>query len=396
MSRYENLPLETSDGNIIEVEFISNVYEALNGKIIQCNIRDITERKMVEAGLEEERKKLVIKRIVDDEAREFAENVINTVREPLLSLDQDLRIVTANKSFYEVFKVNPEETIGQLIYDIGNKQWDIPKLRELLEKILPLKIKLDDFEVEHDFVTIGKRIMLLNARQIQHLSSSNKIILLAIEDITERKIMERQMKALIQENGIVLKEVQHRIKNSMNTIKSLLGIQAELLNDPIAIAALKDTESRVQSIILLYDKLYQSINYSELSIMEFLFSLIDEIVSNFPNSIIVKIEKNIEDFVVGAKILQTIGLIINELLTNIMKHAFIGRNDGLIKISVSKIHTKVLIIIQDNGKGIAETIGFEKSSGFGLMLVKSLTDQIGGTIKIERNNGTKFILEFLM
>ncbi len=125
-----------------------------------------------------------------DEAREYAESIINTVREPLIALDQDLRVVTASRSFYEVFKVTPKETVEQLIYDLGNKQWDIPKLRELLENILPQKATFDNYEVEHDFATIGRRIMLLNARQIQRGRGKERIILLAIEDITERKRLE--------------------------------------------------------------------------------------------------------------------------------------------------------------------------------------------------------------
>jgi len=131
-----------------------------------------------------------------DEAREFAESIINTVREPLISLDQDLRVVTASRSFYKFFKVKPEETVGQLIYDLGDKQWDIPRLRELLETILPQKTNFDNYEVEHDFATIGRRIMLLNARQIQRGSGKKRIILLAIEDITERKLAEEEIKGL--------------------------------------------------------------------------------------------------------------------------------------------------------------------------------------------------------
>lgn len=125
-----------------------------------------------------------------DEAREFSENIINTVREPLISLDQDLRVVTASRSFYEFFKVKPEETVGQHIYDLGNKQWDIPRLRELLETILPQQTAFDNYEVEHNFATIGRRIMLLNARQIQSALEKERTILLAIEDITERKQLE--------------------------------------------------------------------------------------------------------------------------------------------------------------------------------------------------------------
>jgi PAS domain S-box-containing protein/putative nucleotidyltransferase with HDIG domain len=115
------------------------------------------------------------------------------VRETLIVLDQDLRVVTASRSFYEFFKVKPEETEGKLIYNLGNKQWDIPKLRELLEDILPQKTTFDNYEVAHDFTTIGKRIMLLNARQIKRALGKEHIILLAIEDVTERRLSEEKL-----------------------------------------------------------------------------------------------------------------------------------------------------------------------------------------------------------
>jgi len=134
-----------------------------------------------------------------EEIREFAENIVNTVREPLLILDRDLRVVKASRSFFDFFKVNVDETIGKLIYQLGNNQWDIPKLRELLETILPEKTAFDNYEVEHDFSTIGKRIMLLNARQIKRAFGKEKIILLAIEDITERK---REEKTLSETNRL--------------------------------------------------------------------------------------------------------------------------------------------------------------------------------------------------
>jgi len=162
-------------------------------RIILLAIEDITARKKIEAGLEKTRKELAIIKKTADEASEFAESVINTVREPLISLDQDLRVVTVSRSFYEFFKVKPEETVGQLIYDLGNKQWDIPKLRELLETILPQKTTFDGYEVEHVFSTIGRRIMLLNARQIKRKKGKERIILLAIEDITTQKEMEREI-----------------------------------------------------------------------------------------------------------------------------------------------------------------------------------------------------------
>jgi PAS domain S-box-containing protein len=192
--RYEDLPLETSDGSKINVEFVSNVYLVNSDKVIQCQIRDITERKETEAILEKTRNELAEIKKSADELNKFTENVIDTVREPLLAIDEDLRVIKASRSFYKFFKVTPEETIGKLIYELGNHQWDIPKLRELLEKIIPEKNSFDNYEVEHLFSTIGKRVMHLNARQVKRAFGKEKIILLAIEDITERKGKEDSLK----------------------------------------------------------------------------------------------------------------------------------------------------------------------------------------------------------
>lgn len=128
-----------------------------------------------------------------DEVTELAESIINTVREPLLILDKDLRVVKANRSFFDFFQVSSDETIGVLVYDLGDRQWDIAKLKELLEKILPEKTTFDNYEVEHNFSRIGNRTLLLNARQIERVFGKEKIILLAIEDITKRKHLEESL-----------------------------------------------------------------------------------------------------------------------------------------------------------------------------------------------------------
>ena len=177
-------------------------------RMFRAVMSDITERKEIEAGLEKTRKELEVIKKAADEAGEYAESVINTVREPLIVLDQDLRVVSVSRSFYDFFKVKPEETVGQLIYDLGNKQWDIPKLRELLETILPQRATFDDYEVEHDFAGIGKRIMLLNARQIRRVLGKERIILLAIEDITGRKEIEAGLEKTRKELETANKELE--------------------------------------------------------------------------------------------------------------------------------------------------------------------------------------------
>jgi len=120
-------------------------------------------------------------------AQEIAESIVNTVREPLIVLDGDLRIISANKAFYNMFQVVKEKTEKQLIYEIGNQQWNIPKLRELLEDILPKNARFDDYEIDHSFPTIGHKTMLLNGRRVVAVSGQKPMILLAIEDITKRQ-----------------------------------------------------------------------------------------------------------------------------------------------------------------------------------------------------------------
>ena len=207
-------------------------------RIILLAIEDITERREIEDGLEKARKELAATKISEDAAREYSDSIINTVREPLISLDQDLRVVSASRSFYEVFKVNPKETVGQLIYDLGNKQWNIPKLRELLETILPQEATFDNYEVEHDFADIGRRIMLLNARQIQRASGKERIILLAIEDITERRRFETELRQAKEAAEVAnrsksafLANMSHEIRTPMNAI---LGFSQLLRRDPEA------------------------------------------------------------------------------------------------------------------------------------------------------------------
>ena len=201
-------------------------------RIILLAIEDITERRDIELGLEKVRKELEVAKLLEDEAREYAESIINTVRESLIALDQDLRVISVSRSFYEFFKVKPEETVGQLIYDLGNKQWDIPKLRELLETILPQETTFDNYEVEHDFATIGRRIMLLNARQIQRVFGKERIILLAIEDITERRDIELGLEKVRKELEVAKlleDEAREYAESIINTVReSLIALDQDL------------------------------------------------------------------------------------------------------------------------------------------------------------------------
>ena len=134
------------------------------------------------------------------EAQNYAESIVTTIRESLIILTPELKIVSANRAFYETFQVSPEETENRLIYELGNRQWDIPRLRQVLEDILAKDSSFQDFEVEHDFPSIGKKIMCLNASRIANKEKNEiQLILLAIDDITERKKAEEELQKLNQE-----------------------------------------------------------------------------------------------------------------------------------------------------------------------------------------------------
>jgi len=159
------------------------------------DIRAAAERMVIRQLQQEIEQRKKAEQMTQDACR-YAESIVDTVREPLLILNADLRVISASRSFYQIFKVKREETEKQHIYDLGNRQWDIPKLRELLEDILPKTTSFDDFEVEYDFPDIGKRIMLLNARKIYRKADNTQLILLAVEDITERKRLEEKLETL--------------------------------------------------------------------------------------------------------------------------------------------------------------------------------------------------------
>jgi transcriptional regulator with GAF, ATPase, and Fis domain len=163
---------------------------------------------------------------------EIFDTVLGSVREPLVVLDSDLKVLKANHPFYETFKVRPEGTEGIVIYDLGNRQWDIPKLRELLEDILPRNTAFNDFEVEHDFETIGRKIMHLNARRIYRDSKQTQMILLAIEDVTEREYYKRHLEELVEKRTAEISAAREEAEKGKQAAEAAL-LEIKKLKDQL-------------------------------------------------------------------------------------------------------------------------------------------------------------------
>ena len=159
---------------------------------------------------------------------EVFDNILGSIREPLMVLDSDLKVVKANRSFYQRFNVKPDETEGTLIYDLGNRQWNIPKLRDLLENILPQNSIFTDFEVEHQFETIGLKIMLLNARRIYSDVEQTQLILLAIEDVTEREYYKRHLEEMVEKRTAELRLAREKAEKRKQIAETALSEIKEL------------------------------------------------------------------------------------------------------------------------------------------------------------------------
>jgi PAS domain S-box-containing protein len=212
------------------------------------------------------------------------------------------------------------------------------------------------------------------------------------ENITERKELENRITSLLAEKELILKDVHHRVKNNLSTVRSLLSLQAQSMRSKVAASALQIAAGRVQSMAQLYDRLYLSDDYAYLSSLDFVPGLVDQILANFPNYGNIVVLKDIDSIDLPQKTITGLSLIINELLTNAMKYAFKDRDSGLIRICLRNGTAGFCLEIQDDGPGfsrVAEASTGNETESFGFTLVKALVDQLRGKMEVETCPGTR-------
>jgi signal transduction histidine kinase len=192
------------------------------------------------------------------ESVDYAESVIDTVHEPLLVLDRDLRVENASRSFYDTFGVTDQATIGQFLYDLGNGEWNIPALRHLLESVLPQQSTFRDFEVTHDFPSLGHRVMLLNGRTLLRPTAGTQRVLLAIEDVTERKRIQDDLVRSNEELQRFSYVAAHDLRSPANTALRSLQLLARRLTgklDEEELSILADAVESIQRLSALMQDL---------------------------------------------------------------------------------------------------------------------------------------------
>ena len=356
------------------------------------------------------------------EALRYAENIVETVREPLVVLDIDLKILSANRSFYNTFKVTPDETIGNFIYDLGDQQWDIPRLRTLFEDILPKNTKFDNFEVEHNFPIIGRKIMLLNARRIYRKDIGMQMILLAIEDITERRQREEELKKLSEElarSNTDLRDfayvASHDLKKPLQSIEGFAKLLARRYKGKLDAKADEFIEYIGSGVKRMQELIKDLLEYSQIGAKEKKFKPTD--CSGVVQKVLGNLQAAIEESnaVVTYDELPTVMVdtpqmisLFQNLIDNAIK--FHSEEAPRIHISTERKGDEWVFSIRDNGIGIdpkdSERIFgmFQRlhgstdypGTGIGLAICKKIIERHGGRIWLESETGKGSIFYFTM
>ena len=318
----------------------------------------------------------------------LAEAIVDTVREPLVVLDRDLRVIAASRSFYRTFAVERRNTQGRKLYLLGDGQWNIPALRTVLEDIIPKHRTVEAYEVEHEFPTIGRRVMLLNARQVFDEDGEGLALLLAIEDVTERRDTEREKDELLRQKEVLLQEMQHRVANSLQIIASILLLKARTVQSEETRLHLHDAHQRVMSVATVQQQLRASGLNEQIEIGLYLSKLCDSLAASMigerrPLSVRVQATSG----TATSSEAVSLGLIVTELVINALKHAFPGGEAGEILVSYEARGSGWRLSVSDNGSGPGEASAERPYAGLGTSIVEALARQLDAIV--QKSSGPK-------
>lgn len=306
--------------------------------------------------------------------------IIDTIHEPLIVLDEDLRIIVASRSFYAKFNLTHENTREKMFYDLGKGQWNIPSLRNLLEKVIPEHKEVEDYEIELDSPFLGLRIMKVNAREI-HYENHRKKMLLSIFDVTDQRMLEHEKEKLLIQKDLLLKEMRHRIANSLQLIASILLLKAESVNSKESKAHLEDAHERILSIATVQQQLDPIASGEEISVNNYLVSLCRSLSRSMIGGrkpIEISVEAGVGS--VSSDTAVSFGLITTELVINAIKHAFPNGQSGKIIVHYVAQEKGWTLSIADNGVGLSDSKK-EVHIGLGTSIIGALANQLHAIIR---------------
>jgi two-component sensor histidine kinase len=325
------------------------------------------------------------------DAATLALAIVDTVREPLLVLDKELRVLAASRSFYLTFDVTQDETEDRLFYALGDRQWDIPGLRTHLEAIVSKHDVMDAYEVDRQFPKIGYRTMLLNARKVFYEGNSHTTMLLGIEDITARRALEqeredllRKQEALLVEKDVLLKELEHRVGNRLQIIAAIILMKSKLVTSEETRVQLQDAHNRVMSVAALQQHLHVSgVGPIEMGpyLRKLCASLKSSMIGDYRPA---TLNVTSDGGSVTSREAVSLGLIVTELILNALKHAFPDndKSDHQIMVGFDVAGTNWKLSVADNGIGAPVGVFAQTKTGLGTSIINALAQQLEARVDV--------------
>jgi chemotaxis protein methyltransferase CheR len=318
--------------------------------------------------------------------------IIDTIHEPLIVLDEDLRIIVASRSFYKKFNITHANTRETMFYDLGNGQWNIPGLRTLLEDVIPKHTVVEDYEIEHDFPFLGRRVMTVNAREINS-DNDRKKMLLSIFDVTEQRALEADRETLLLQKDLLLKEMRHRVANSLQLIASILLLKAEMTTSPGSRADLEDAHERIMTIATVQQQLDPVVHGEEIVVGTYLTALCKSLARTMIGGRKpITIEVYAGGGSVSSDVAVSFGLLTTELVINALKHAFADGRNGTVRVTYEAHGSDWSLSVGDNGVGMNAATHSEHT-GLGTSIIGALANQLQAIIRKESSNkGTTVLI----
>jgi PAS domain S-box-containing protein len=317
-----------------------------------------------------------------DDASVLAEAIVDTIRDPLLVLDRDLCVVTANRAFHQIFGMKLHDIHGRPIYGLGEGEWDIPELRLLLEDVGPGRAVMEPYEFERDFPGIGRRSMQLIARAVCNQKNDRQLILLVIEDVTDRFAAQQNMAELLQQKETLLQEMRHRVVNNLQIIASILMLKTRKVQSEESRIHLRDAYDRVMSMAIVQQQLQASSHGEPMEVGPYLSRLCGALAASMiGDNTAIKLEVKADAGTVVSGEATGIGLIVTELVMNALKHAFPGGNGGEILVEYIVDEANWRLAVSDNGVGLQQDGGRRGHTGLGVAIVEALARQLKAQVE---------------